>query len=59
MKLTPLDTDIETPKGTRYLVSRRRLVPIRDMAGRTRYYPRGLRFALPRRLNWLWRRLMK
>lgn len=59
MKLTPLDTEIETPKGTRYLVPRRRLLPVRDLRGRTHYYLRKLPVVLPRCLNWLGRRLTK
>jgi hypothetical protein len=55
MKLVELDTEIETPKGTRYLVPRQRLLPVRDKRGEIRYYRRDMRFALPRRLNWLWR----
>jgi hypothetical protein len=59
MKLVELDTEIETPKNTRYLVRRRLLVPVRDVRGKTRWYRGGLRFALPRRLNWLWRWLAR
>lgn len=57
MKLVEFDREIEAPKNVRYLVHRQRLVPVRDLRGRTRWYWRNLRFALPCRLNRLWRRL--
>lgn len=57
MKLVELDTEVETPKGTRYLVRRQRILPVRDGKGETRYYLRKLPFVLPRWLNWLGRRL--
>jgi len=58
MKLVPLDREIETPENIRYLVRRQHFVPSRNRRGETRYYWPGYHgFGLPRRLNWLWRRL--
>jgi hypothetical protein len=56
MKLVELDTEVEVPKGTRYLVRRRRAFPVRA-AGKTRYYLQKLPLVLPQWLNWLGRRL--
>lgn len=56
MKLVELDTEVETPKGTRYLVRRQWAFPVRA-AGKTRYYLQKLSLVLPRWLNWLGRRL--
>ena len=54
MKLEPLDRDVAKPKNVRYLVPRRRLLPVRA-GGKVRYLLRKAPLALPRWLNWLGR----
>jgi hypothetical protein len=47
---------MESPENTRYLVRRQRLIPLTNIRGETTYYWRNW-IPMPRRLNWLWRRL--